>query len=369
MICRKCKQQVPDGPYCSQCGVKQELARRPKKRGNGQGTAFRRGKTYTASWVEAYYLDEDGKKHVKRHTKGGFKSLTAALAYAANPPEQAEKHQPETVRKYYNTYKNGHCAKLSSSKQTAYDIAWKRWEDLADIDIRDLRITTLQNQLDDKVETYYPARDMRTVMAGIYKLAMADGLVTVKLPDFLELPKLVEGEIEPFTDDEIAKFWAAYESGDRFVAYILIMIYSGMMPGELMICRTEMIDYENRKIVGDGIKTGIRKKTPMVFPDYIVPVLQDVASRSKRGKLLEMNKDNFYDTWRKTLQSLGVRPLKPYSCRHTTATALLLSGTALPIIKNIMRHAKITTTERYIHPDIEDSRAAINAMPKNKGTK
>lgn len=366
MICRKCKKDVPDGPFCAQCGTRQELSRKPKKRGNGQGTAYRRGKTFTASWVEAYYLDEAGEKHVKRHTKGGFRSLTAALAYAANPPEQAEKHQPETVRKYYNTYKNGHCAKLSGSKQTAYEIAWKRWEDLADVDIRSLRITTLQNQLDDKVETYYPARDMRTVMSGIYKLAMADGIVSVRLPEFLELPKLVEGEIEPFTDEEIARFWTAYEAGNHFVAYILIMIYTGMMPGELMICRAEMIDYDNRKIEGDGIKTNIRKKTPMVFPDFLAPVLRDVSARSRRGKLLEMNKDNFYDMWRETLQTLGVRPLKPYSCRHTTATALLLSGTALPVIKNIMRHAKITTTERYVHPDIEAARAAINTMPKDK---
>ena len=366
MICRKCKQTVPDAPYCCQCGTQQEIQRKPKRRGNGQGTAYKRGKTYTASWVEAYYLDEQGKKHAKRHSKGGFKSLTAALAYAANPPELADKNQPETVRKYYNTYKNGHCSKLSSSKQTSYEIAWKRWEDLAEIDIRDLRITTLQNQLDDKVDTYYPARDMRTVMSGIYKLAMADGIVTVKLSDFLELPKLEEGEVEPFTDAEIKKFWEAYEGGNQFSAYILIMIYTGMMPGELMICRKEMIDYDKRQIVGDGIKTGIRKKTPMVFPDYLVPVLEDVSARSKRGKLLEMNRDNFYATWHATLRELGVRPLKPYSCRHTTATALILSGAALPIIKNIMRHSKITTTERYIHPDVADARAAINAMPKEQ---
>ena len=53
MICRKCKQTVPDAPYCCQCGTQQEIQRKPKRRGNGQGTAYTRGKSYTASWVEA----------------------------------------------------------------------------------------------------------------------------------------------------------------------------------------------------------------------------------------------------------------------------------------------------------------------------
>lgn len=367
MNCLKCKKEIPDGAiFCPWCGRKQTPEpRKPKKRGNGQGTAFRRGKTFTASWVEKYYLDEDGVKHVKRHTKGGFKTLSAALAYAANPPAPSESSaadKPPTLRDYFNTYKNGQYKKLSASKQTAYKIAWERWEDLAEYEMRNLKIATLQNQLDDKVETYYPAKDMRSVLSAIYALAIADGVVTVNLSKFLTIPPLEETEPEPFNEDEIAALWRAYESGDDFSAYILIMIYTGMMPGELMICRTEMIDYEKNEIVGSGIKTKRRKTRPMVFPDFLIPVLQDVASRSKKGKLLEMNKDNFYDKYHATTARVGIRDLKPYSCRHTTATALVLSGAALPTIKNIMRHTKITTTQRYMHPDTSESIAAVNAL-------
>ena len=42
MICRKCKADVPDGPYCSQCGAKQAVSRQnTKSRGNGQGSVYR----------------------------------------------------------------------------------------------------------------------------------------------------------------------------------------------------------------------------------------------------------------------------------------------------------------------------------------
>lgn len=357
---------MPEGSlYCNMCGKKQVIARKPKRRGNGQGTAFRRGKTYTASWVEKYYADENGKLHIKRHTKGGFRTLSAALAYAANPPESnAAENKVPTLRDYYNAYVNGQYKKLSASKKTAYRIAWERWEDLAECEIQGLKIASLQTQLDDKVETYYPARDMRSVLSAIYALAIADGVANVNLAKYLTLPTLEEKEGIAFTEEEIAAFWRAYESGNNFVGYILTMIYTGMMPGELMICRTDMIDYDKNEIVGSGIKTKHRKEHAMVFPDFLIPVLQNLASNSKRGKLLEMNKDNFYETYHKTLSEIGVRDLKPYSCRHTTATALVLSGAALPTIKNIMRHTKITTTQRYMHPDQSESIAAINALSK-----
>ena len=44
MECIKCKKEIPDGaPYCCWCGKKQE-ARRNRARGNGQGSAYQRGR-------------------------------------------------------------------------------------------------------------------------------------------------------------------------------------------------------------------------------------------------------------------------------------------------------------------------------------
>lgn len=50
MNCRKCGVALPEkAAFCPACGVKQAVsARKPKRRGNGQGTVVKRGKTYTA---------------------------------------------------------------------------------------------------------------------------------------------------------------------------------------------------------------------------------------------------------------------------------------------------------------------------------
>ena len=68
MICRKCRQEAPDGAFCIHCGTRQQLPPKPpKRRGNGQGSVVKRpnGK-YRAVKVLGYYLDTDGKK--KRRT-------------------------------------------------------------------------------------------------------------------------------------------------------------------------------------------------------------------------------------------------------------------------------------------------------------
>ena len=57
MICPKCKTlSVSDAVYCYKCGKKlmNEKKSRAKSRGNGTGTAFKRGSTWTAQVVVGY---------------------------------------------------------------------------------------------------------------------------------------------------------------------------------------------------------------------------------------------------------------------------------------------------------------------------
>ena len=113
--CMKCKKEIPEGAsYCPWCGKKQVQGHRGKSRGNGQGYAYQRGKTWTARWTVACYLDENEKMHQKVKTKGGFATKRAALQYAANPPGK-EKQSP-TVREYYKTYLRGDYKSLSNDR-------------------------------------------------------------------------------------------------------------------------------------------------------------------------------------------------------------------------------------------------------------
>ena len=131
MICPKCRAELPENArFCCQCGKKLGDPRKPctRTRGNGQGSAIKRGNTWTAIWTTGYYVEatEGGETprrvlHQKRKWKGGFKTKTAALAYAANPEPEREKCP--TLRSYYNGWEAADYQDLSKSKQTAFRIA------------------------------------------------------------------------------------------------------------------------------------------------------------------------------------------------------------------------------------------------------
>lgn len=265
----------------------------PTPRGNGQGTVIRRGSTYTALVTTGRYNTPDGKCHLIRKSKGGFKSKTEALEYIS--VLKSGKPNEVTFQRLLDAYRAGPYKKLSDSKQTAYDIAAGRWRSIMSWQIKNTTLGDLQEVLNTQVSTYYPARDMQSVLSHLYKIAMADMAVSVNLARLLTLPELVEEEPIPFSEDELRQFWDAYGKGDYIIGYVLLMIYSGMMPGELLQMKTDMIDWSSREIRGCGLKTKKRKEVAIVFPEFMDPVLSELCEHAgRKGNLVAMNKDKFY---------------------------------------------------------------------------
>lgn len=365
--CRKCRAEIPDGSkFCCACGVKQDAQRSPKKRGNGQGCAMKRGNTWTAFWTTGFRVSDNGKSMQVRKSKGGFKTKRDALLFAASPVPNANKIP--TLAFYWSGWERTELESLSKSKQTAFKIAWKKLNSIANVEMDKLTIDMIQSCIDTRAQTYYPAKDMKTVLSHLFKRAVAEGNARTNLADFVKLPRLDEKEMQPFSEEELKKLWEAYGRGDRIIGFVLLMVYSGMMPGELLRLKTDMIDWSRNEIVGCGLKTKKRKQTPIVFPEMIEPVISALSesSTSKAGYLLGMNKDKFYDEYHAALQRAGVRDLPPYSCRHTTATALALGNIAPSVIQEVMRHTKFSTTQRYIHPDTKSAHEAVNAFERPK---
>lgn len=339
------------------------------KRGNGSGTARKRGTTWTAIWTIGTVL-EDGKVRQVRRTKGGFRTKTEALAFAAQPTADSNGQAP-SLYSYWETWKNNELPKLSKSKQTAYKIAKAKMEAIMFRPIDKLTIKELQAEVDIKATTYYTAKDCKTLLSHLYRMGMAEEWIHTNLADFINLPPLDEKELQPFSEIELHKLWDNYGKGEYFVGFILLMIYTGMMPGELFQLKKDMVNWDTYEIKGCGLKTKKRKETPIVFPEVIAPLLLDLCqqSQSRVGNVLCMNRDNFYTRYHDTLKLAGVRDLPPYSCRHTTATALALGNIAPSVIQEVMRHTKFSTTQRYIHPDMASAHYAINSLDKGKAIK
>ena len=93
---------------------------------------------------------------------------------------------------------------------------------------------------------------------------------------------------------------------DINVHRILLMIYTSIMPGELLACKADMIDYNWLEIYGRGKKAKKRKDIPIVFPEFIAPVLQELSekSTSKTGKIFGGDEDAFYTVYLKSCKNI-----------------------------------------------------------------
>ena len=371
MLCKKCSKDIPESSaYCCWCGASQAAPHRKrnyKRRGNGQGTVYRRGRYWQCEVVIGY--KPDGTR--KRRYKSGFETKKSALEYlstlASASPQQLQR--APTVEHYYESLNKSDLIKLSKSKQCAYRIAWRKMEAIKDLPVSSLSIVMLRDLVADEAPTFYPARDMKTLLSKIITLAIADQQLNINIAEYITLPKLDESEREAWTSEELAVIWNAFDQEDVVAAYLLLMIYTGMMPGELDLCRRGMIRLDERKIVGAGIKTEIRKKeAPIVIADLLIPVIERILSYTSDdadSRILYTDRWSFYDAYHQFTAAWNLRDLPMYSCRHTTATALAVGTDVAPsIIQKIMRHAKYTTTQRYIHPDSSDAIAGVNKLTR-----
>jgi len=381
MICPRCrKDSIPEAVFCPYCGKKlspEQKKRRPKRTANGTGSAFKRGSGWTAQAVVGYrelpddLLDPANKRQripIKK-TKGGFATKAEALAYIPTLKALKPDAAP-TLQYYWNNYEKNEYTALSASKQTAYSIAWNKLDKLHQIPVDQLTVVVLRDTVSAECSTYYTAKDCRTVLTTLFRMAAADGYANKDLPSFIQLPKLTEQEREPFNDVEQANLWKLYEAGDLRAAVPLLMIYSGLMPGECFDLRVDMIDLGNRQIVGAGKKTDVRKKTPVTIAAVIIPVLEDLIAHARpSGRLFTASEDQWRKDYYDALKAAKCRKLQPYSCRHTTATALAITeGIAPQTIKKVMRWSTTKMLDRYAHPDASDAQAAVDAIKKNPTT-
>ncbi len=275
MICKKCKKDVPDGRYCIACGADQSASKktRPRTRPNGTGTAYKRGSTWTAQVTVGIKRDPDtGRVQQVRRTKGGFKTKREALEFCQQLANAAMPKKHVTFGDLWEQYEKTKFRQLSASKQCGYRTALKRLGDMIYTRIDAVTIADLQGLVDGL--TFYCARDIKVILRHMYKIALVQGWAERDLAAFITLPPRNEKERTPFTDEEICAIWRGYDAGDTWAGYILLMIYTGMMPGELIYCRKDMVHLDSHQIIGAGLKTNERKEKPIVIADFLMPVVQ-----------------------------------------------------------------------------------------------
>lgn len=377
MKCISCQKQIPNSSkFCNYCGSPQDSQSAPvrinrrQKSANGTGYAYKRGKTWTIR-VRTYtgVQQQNGHAHCIERTHGGFKTKAEAVEYLSTLKTSGKSEINLTLHYYWTNYSTTELPKLSHSKQVNYTTAYSRMKALWPVRVRDITVAMLRDTT-APYSSYYAVNDMRNLYSRLFKLAAADDpSVNKDLPSFIILPEHTTAkQQQAFTEQEIAAVYSLYANNhDLFAACVLLMIYTSMMPGELIKLTIDKIDFEHRKILNAGIKTKARKQASILFPEWFTPILQDLVDHSQGPTLYPpaVNHWKLNQLFKQLVRQANINPnLTPYSCRHTTQTVLGLDPTTSAATRALVMRHSIRQEDRYTHIDEHYAQSAVDHMPK-----
>lgn len=178
------------------------------------------------------------------------------------------------------------------------------------------------------------------------------------------------------SDDEARRYLASCPQPWKDVA--TLMLGTGTRPGECYALRWEhvlLIGQGGLFQIVQGKTKAARRMLPMVPAVYQALKARNEAQGSSRegwvfptGSVsghLEESVAKLYHA--KALKASKVKPFEPYCLRHTALTNLAKAGVDAFTLARIAGHSRISTTERYIHPQaeaIEQAFAKIAGNPK-----
>ena len=371
MICRKCHQNVPDAPYCSLCGCKQEIKKpshdnqRRRIRGNGQGTVIKRGKTYTAIYNAATY--HDGEKLIrKRVSKGGFTTRKDALAYiptlAARTSGAGAVNQDMTLEELYTMWKAQHENDVSKSTMNCYKAAWKYYANIKYYKVKNIKTASLQECIDTCGQGRRTQENMKALGTMMFRMAMSNDLADKNYAEGLIARGERQEPREPFTDVELQKMWnivnsKKYDYLTNHIDLILILCYTGFRAEEFLSLKREAYHEEAdwSYFVG-GSKTEAGKNRVVGISPKILPLvkrhLQDGYIFSKSGKKMDV-KTFREDVYYPALDAAGIQRKVPHCCRHTFATLMKGIDVADKDKMAFIGHASMAQTMEYTHANLD----------------
>ena len=316
MECKHCHKDIPDeAKYCHLCGKLQtvQTKRRRRHRPQSQGTVTKlSGQRTNPYWARLPADYSSGTP--SRESLGCYPTYAAAaeaLAKALYAPDQAEqKPKTVTLQDIYNRFVNSHYFEgLSKSAQGSHSAAWKYLSQCASVPVSEINKDTFQKPIDEmrdvglKRETMAKARNLASLLC---KEAMGKGLITVNYGQLVQLPKTDTTPAKPFSTEQVQRIWAAADDGDKDAMTLLVLLYTGMRPGELL--STDIAEHLHMDgpywFVQHGSKTAAGRNRIIPLPKILHPIIEQLVDGRTSGPLITAEQGGY---WR--LDNLASPPL------------------------------------------------------------
>lgn len=372
-----------------------------KKRGNGEGTIFKREINGKTLWVTEYtiamYDEKTGKRKRKtiygktrQEVKNKLEKIITDLNTDSYVDKSKIKFKDLTKELIDNSYKlnqlsdSSYIRKLNTYNQIcSHYMAEMEIQKISEDDLKDflIYITKYSNSVIGKIYGVINNTFKRAVRKNIIKYNFLDDKMEFCKPKSSKKDKNIHG----FTIEEQKQFIQAIKKDTRFKYHyqFLLSLYTGLRMGEInALDKDSDIDFENKiihvrrtltKDTKDKTVMGSYTKTKNGIRDIVMDEQVEFILKEYLNKEYQPNSENllFFNLKKNTYYTTGQinmvfkRFCEHYSIgkgydvnqhmlRHTFATRCIEAGMPANVLSKIMGHADIRTTLE-IYCDVFDN--------------
>lgn len=337
------------------------------KNPNGYGTVYKlsgnRRKPYVAKKAAIY--DDEG-KHIQKaigYYATRKEALQALALYNANPYDLDS--AKTTIAELFETFKERKYDKISKSGVYVYNAAFKHLAPLHNKPIKDIKSYEIQRIIDNMDRSWQTKSHVQALIHQLFDIAIELDIVQKNYAEFVKVGEKEKSEIhKPFTNEEIQILWDNVLKD--YADTVLIMIYTGMRPSEMLQLKKDDIDLEKRVMIG-GLKTKAGKNRQIPIAKSIYKLIEHRYNycnkyliEGLRGKKLHYV--NYKFSYDQLMKELNFSHL-PHDCRHTFVTMADAKGINNTIIKKIVGHSSQDVTEGiYTHKSLEMMLEAVDSL-------
>lgn len=358
----------------------------PNGFGNVSKLPGKRRKPWRARKTIGWDMDEaTGNIKQKYLTVGYFSSrqdaIQALAQYNINP---FDIQVDITFQEVYEKWSSKKFTEVSHSNIVGYQSAYKICSALYDMKFADLKLSHLQGVIDSSDKNFPTLKKVKILFNQLFDYAVKNEIIgkDKHVVEWVNIGKAQKSDKHyRFTDAEIETLWR-WSPNNEYIQVILMLIYSGVRPGELFAVKRQSVDLEEKSFfIEKGKNDNAVRKVPIherVFPffqhwmdkgaEYLITQLNGNAI------LFNTNHGQYTESyWKPLLIDMGILQYRndkgelkehtPDDTRHTFTTMWKEKHLDEAMRRKIQGHSGKGIGEMvYTHFEFEKLRSELNKL-------
>ena len=289
-----------------------------------------------------------------------------------------------TFAEVYEKWSEKKFEEISASNINGYKASYKICEAIHNTKFSDLKLIHLQSIVDASGRNFPALKKLKILFNQLFDYAVMNEIITKDkhIVEYLNIGKEEKSTKHyRFTNEEVETLWR-WSTKNEYVQLILMLIYSGVRPGELFNIKRKSVDLELKYFtVEEGKNANAIRKVPI--HDKTLPFFEHWMNKGKEYLITNISGSRFqFDTnhsaytdsyWTPVLEEMGILRYTnakgetadhlPDDTRHTFTTMWKEKKLDEAMRRKIQGHSGKGIGEIvYTHFELEKLREELNKL-------